>query len=169
MLPIVLEPRAMRIGVAGQGEGLRRRLALVSQAGVQPTVFERTIPTAPDLTGLSALFVAGLDRATSQAVVQAARQARVLVNVEDQPDLCDFHVPASVRRGSLLLTVSTGGQSPGLARLLREELETRFGPEWCERVEELARARSAWRQSGTDPATVSERTRTLVKAKGWLP
>ena len=118
---------------------------------------------------LSVLFVAGLDPETSRQLAETARAAGVLVNVEDQPDLCDFHVPASVRRGDLLLTVSTGGQSPGLARLLREELEERFGPEWSARVEELARSRSAWRQSGIDPGSVSARTRALVREKGWLP
>jgi precorrin-2 dehydrogenase/sirohydrochlorin ferrochelatase len=73
-----------------------------------------------------------------------------------------------VRRGDLLLTASTGGQSPGLARLLREELEHRFGPEWSGRVEEIARERSAWRADGADANSVAERTRTLVKARGWL-
>jgi precorrin-2 dehydrogenase/sirohydrochlorin ferrochelatase len=64
--------------------------------------------------------------------------------------------------------VSTGGQSPGLSRLLREELERRFGPEWSERMDEIARSRSDWRAAGIDPGSVSERTRALVKSRGWL-
>ncbi len=62
----------------------------------------------------------------SARLAQLARDAGVLVNVEDVPDLCDFHVPAAVRRGDLLLTVSTGGRAPGLSRILREWLETPF-------------------------------------------
>ena len=48
-----------------------------------------------------------------------ARAGGVLVNVEDVIGWCDFHNPSIVRRGDLLLTVSTGGQSPGLAARIR--------------------------------------------------
>jgi precorrin-2 dehydrogenase/sirohydrochlorin ferrochelatase len=170
MLPIVLDPTAIRIGVAGTGDGLKRRLELLSGAGIQqPAIFDRRIPNRDELTGLSVLFVAGLDAGSSRALASAARSEGVLVNVEDQTELCDFHVPASVRRGGLLLTVSTGGLSPGLSRLLREELEHHFGPEWSDRMDEIARSRSGWRSAGIDPGGVSERTRAFVKAKGWLP
>lgn len=168
MLPIVLDPTAIRIGVAGRGDGLKRRLRLLEEAGAEKVaVFDQSIP-AGQLAQLSVLFVAGLDSDQSRELAAAAQAARVLVNVEDQPDLCDFHVPASLRRGDLLFTVSTGGHSPGLSRLLREELERRFGPEWSERMDEIARSRSDWRAAGIDPGSVSERTRELVKSRGWL-
>ncbi len=168
MLPIVLDPTAIRIGVAGEGEGLKRRLELLSGAGVENfTVFDR-IPNQQELAGLSVLFVGGLDAARSRELATAARAAGVLVNVEDQKEFCDFHVPASVRRGDLLFTVSTGGHSPGLSRLLREELEHHFGPEWSDRMDEIARSRAEWRTAGIDPGGVAERTRALVKSKGWL-
>jgi precorrin-2 dehydrogenase / sirohydrochlorin ferrochelatase len=169
MLPVVLNPAVICVGVCGRGEGLKRRLEVVSNAEVkQLSVFEDRAPSRDDLTRLSVLFVAGLDAAQSREIAAAARSAGVLVNVEDVPDLCDFHVPASVRRGELLFTVSTGGQSPGLSRLLREELERHFGPEWSERMDEVARSRSDWRAAGIDPGGVSERTRALVRSKGWL-
>ena len=169
MLPIVLNPMTIRVGVAGRGEGLTRRLELVSQAGIDRiSVFGDRHPSQEELTKLSVLFVAGLDTSQSRELASLARSAGTLVNVEDQPDLCDFHVPASVRRGDLLFTVSTGGQSPGLSRLLRGELERQFGPEWSERMDEIARSRSAWRAAGIDPGGVSERTSALVKSKGWL-
>ena len=72
----------------------------------------------------------------------------VLVNVEDVLPLCDFHVPAIVRRGDLLLTASTGGQAPGLARPLRESLAEQFGPEWTGRLKDLGLARAKWRAAG---------------------
>ena len=169
MLPIVLSPTAVRIGVAGRGDGLKRRLVLLEEAGAEKVVvLDQSTPTGDQLSQLSVLFVAGLDSDQSREFAAAARSAHVLVNVEDQPDLCDFHVPASLRRGDLLFTVSTGGQSPGLSRLLREELERRFGPEWSERMDEIARSRSDWRAAGIDPGSVSERTRELIKSRGWL-
>lgn len=170
MLPIVLDSKVIKVGVAGGGEGLKRRLELLAGAGVQNvSVFDCTTPSKDELSQLAVLFVAGLDAGRSRDLAVAARASGVLVNVEDQTELCDFHVPASVRRGDLLFTVSTGGQAPGLSRLLREALERHFGPEWAERMDEIARSRSGWRTAGIDPGGVSERTRALVKAKGWLP
>jgi precorrin-2 dehydrogenase/sirohydrochlorin ferrochelatase len=169
MLPIAVDPAAVRVGVAGTGAGLKRRLDMLSRAGAQRlSVFDGVIPGQSDIASLTILFVAGLDPDQSRRLAAVARAAGILINVEDQPDLCDFHVPACVQRGDLLLTVSTGGRSPGLTRLLREELEQRFGPEWSSRLEEIARERSDWRAAGVEPESVAERTRAFVKAKGWL-
>ena len=93
------------------------------------------------LAGLRVLFVAGLERPVAAALAASARNAGVLVNVEDVPELCDFHVPANVRRGELVFTVSTCGRAPGLARRLREWLESAFGPEWSGRLDDVSAAR----------------------------
>ena len=130
MLPIVLAPETARIGLAAAGEGRARREALLVDAGLEPVLVE---PTG-DLPSLHALFIAGLDAETSADLAHRARSRGVLVNVEDIPGLCDFHVPAIVRRGDLILTASTGGRAPGLARRLREWLEEYFGAEWSRRL-----------------------------------
>ena len=101
-------------------------------------------------------------RKSSAGLAQAARAAGALVNVEDMPDLCDFHVPAQVRRGDLLLAISTSGRSPGLARIVREHLETLFGPEWDGILENVASARQQWRSEGLPPDEVSRRTRAML-------
>lgn len=117
---------------------------------------------------LSILFVAGLDAEGSAELARRARSGGVLVNVEDITELCDFHVPAVVRRGALLLTASTGGRAPGLARRLREWLQRQFGPEWDEHLEALGMARETWRADGLAPEEVSRRTRAMVEKRGWL-
>ena len=167
MLPVVFD-RDVRAGVVGAGEGLRRRLAMLADAGIAPPAVLKIAPDPRDLAGLHLLFVAGLDKQASAAVAQTARTAGVPVNVEDEPGLCDFHVPAQIRRGELLLTVSTGGKSPGLSKALREELEQRFGPEWSERLDQMARLRDAWRKQGVSAEAVSSRTRDHIAASGWL-
>jgi precorrin-2 dehydrogenase/sirohydrochlorin ferrochelatase len=84
------------------------------------------------------------------------------------PELCDFHVPAVVRQGDLLLTVSTGGLAPGLSRSIREWLQKKFGPEWRRRAVQVGRARENWRSKGLEASEVSSRTREMVEEKGWL-
>jgi len=154
----------LRIGLTGAGKGLTKRRATLAQSGVQSVAVE---PDEP-LTGLHLLFVAGLEKPVAAALAARARAQGVLVNVEDMPELCDFHVPAIVRRGDLALTVSTSGKAPGLARLMREWLERAFGAEWQERLDRLAEARTGWRNEGLAPSEVSSRTRDLVAQEGWL-
>jgi precorrin-2 dehydrogenase/sirohydrochlorin ferrochelatase len=167
LLPILLNPGTTRIGLTGQGDALGRRAAMLLEAGVRTEL----LPIDADealLAPLHALFVAGLDEIQSRNLFSKAKSLGILVNVEDAPELCDFHMPAIVRRGDLVLTASTGGKAPGLSRRLREWLAGRFGPEWTERLEEVTEARSAWRAEGLPPAEVSERTRGLVTQRGWL-
>lgn len=167
MLPIVLNSVTAKVGLAGRGPARDRRAALLAEAGVEA----RLLPDGVGddvLASLQLLFVAGLDEGESRDLATRARKAGVLVNVEDVLPLCDFHVPALVRRGELLLTASTGGQVPGLARKLREALSEQFGPEWNDRIKELGQARAKWRSEGLSPAQVSEKVRDLIAARGWL-
>ena len=167
MLPITLNPRMVRVGLAGAGEGLARRSTFLAEAGVEP-VSVATDSSDDALRRLSILFVAGLEPSLAADLAQRARSGGVLVNVEDAPELCDFHVPAVARRGALVLTVSTGGRAPGLARRLREWLQERFGPEWDEHLHALGTARAGWRADGLEPDEVSRRTRDMVEQEGWL-
>lgn len=164
MLPIVLNPEAISVGLIGSGEALARRQKMLADAGITPV----KISFGSALDGLRVLFVAGLGRAESEALAQRARSQGTLVNVEDVPHLCDFHVPAAIRRGDLILTVSTGGKSPGLARLIREWLEHKIAPEWSGRLREVAAVRSRWRAEGNPPSEVAQRTRDYVRERDWL-
>jgi precorrin-2 dehydrogenase / sirohydrochlorin ferrochelatase len=167
MLPIILDPPKLKTGLAGRGEALARRAALLAEAGVATRLLS---PDVSDelLAPLHLLFVAGLPEGEARLLASRARSLGVLVNVEDVLPLCDFHVPAIVRQGDLLLTASTGGKSPALARQVREHLTESFGPEWRARVDALGKARAKLRSQGLPPAVVSEKVRELVVEKGWL-
>ena len=94
-----------------------------------------------DLDGAAVCVAASAEEATRAAVYREAHARGVLVNVMDDVEHCDFAAPAVVRRGDLLIAVSTGGRSPALARRLREELEARFGDEWAAALDLLAEVR----------------------------
>jgi len=169
MLPIILDGSMVRAGIAGQGAALARRLAVMKAGGVdRPEIFTGRVPSREELAKLQLLFIAGLDAALSRTLAGQAREAGLMVNVEDVPELCDFHMPAQVRRGELLFAISTAGRSPALSRVLREHLETRFGPEWEGRLEEIADLRQQWRAAGAAPDEVSARTRAHLADQGWL-
>jgi precorrin-2 dehydrogenase/sirohydrochlorin ferrochelatase len=88
------------------------------------------------------------DRAVNQAVHDDADAAGVWVNSADDPTRCTFTLPARVRRGHLLVTVSTGGRSPALAAWLRERLDGELGAEYEVLLDVLAEARDAVRARG---------------------
>jgi precorrin-2 dehydrogenase / sirohydrochlorin ferrochelatase len=167
MLPVVLNPVNLKTGLAGRGPERERRSAQLAEAGVEARLLPETV-SDEHIASLQLLFVAGLPEGEARDLAVRGRALGVLVNVEDVLPLCDFHVPAIVRRGDLLLTVSTGGQVPGLARALRESLADQFGPEWTGRLKELGLARAKWRSEGLSPSEVSQYVRDLITRMGWL-
>jgi len=143
MIPIYLDPAVVRVAVVGVGELAQRRVAWLRQTGAEPEVWAQ----APAQLGrYHAIWVVGLTREAATAVAEAARDAGVLVNVEDVPSLCDFHTPAVVRRGKLTLAAGTGGASPAAARLARERLQAAFPERWERALDEIAHARAQLRQ-----------------------
>ena len=169
MIAVSLDLAALPVAVAGHGEVALRRLQALRAAGADNVVlFADRLPTRGELAALRALWIAGLPDAEAAELAARARAERVLVNVEDRPALCDFHNVAEVRRGELLLTVSTGGASPGLAARIRARLAEEFGPEWAERTAMIRRLRDSWRQEQRSSGEVAELTDAVLRANGWL-
>jgi precorrin-2 dehydrogenase/sirohydrochlorin ferrochelatase len=96
---------------------------------------------AGDLAGAS-LVVAAATPEINAVVAEEARRERIPVNVVDDPGRCDFIVPAVVRRGPVLIAISSQGASPALARRLRELVEAQIGPEYGELAALLGRLRA---------------------------
>jgi precorrin-2 dehydrogenase/sirohydrochlorin ferrochelatase len=95
-----------------------------------------------DLEGAFVCVASDPDPAVRAAIASEARARNVLLNMIDDVSNSDWAAPAIVRRGDLVLAISTGGRSPSLARRLREELEEIFGTEWAEALDILEAARS---------------------------
>ncbi|RKY23031.1 MAG: bifunctional precorrin-2 dehydrogenase/sirohydrochlorin ferrochelatase [Planctomycetota bacterium] len=79
-----------------------------------------------DLRGCAVVIAATSDPEVNKQVCLDARRRKVLVNVVDMPRMCDFIVPAVLRRGDMTISVSTGGASPMLARKIKEDLGKRY-------------------------------------------
>ena len=185
MYPVTLDVTRLAVAIAGNGASAARRLAGLDASGAtRVTVFAdapgaalveaagdrlvRRLPEAADLAPVRLLLIAGLGDDAASTLAATARAMGILVNVEDRKRWCEFHVPAVIRRGDLVLTVSTNGRSPGLARRIRRFIEEQFGPEWGDRTEEVAADRAASRAAGADMTTVSRRTDALIERRGWL-
>jgi precorrin-2 dehydrogenase/sirohydrochlorin ferrochelatase len=185
MLPVVLDLSRLGVALVGNGEAALRRLHRLDEAGAAhlrvyaddpiPALADaagarlrRRLPTAESFADVHVAFLSGLPEPVAEEIGAAARRARVIVNVEDVTAACDFHSPATLRRGDLLLAVSTGGKSPGLAASLRRQLGDLFGPEWAERVDRIAARRAAWREAGASAEEIAYWTDTWIGRQGWL-
>lgn len=94
------------------------------------------------------VLTAADDPEVNRAVFTDGDDAGVWVNSADDPDNCSFVVPARIRRGPLLVSISTEGHSPALANWLRRALEAQIGPEYETAIELLSEARRQMRAGG---------------------
>jgi precorrin-2 dehydrogenase / sirohydrochlorin ferrochelatase len=94
-----------------------------------------------DLDSVFLAVIATSQRDLNEVAYTEAQKRNVLCNVVDVPEQCDFYYPALVKRGDLQIAISTSGQSPALARRLREQLEQQFAPSYADWVAELGATR----------------------------
>ena len=95
-----------------------------------------------DLAGAFLVIAADSDRAVRAEVFAEAEAERVLCNAVDDVEHCHFAVPSIVRRGELLLAISTGGRAPALAKRIRRRLTEQFGWQWEALVDVLGEVRA---------------------------
>jgi uroporphyrin-III C-methyltransferase/precorrin-2 dehydrogenase/sirohydrochlorin ferrochelatase len=95
-------------------------------------------PEPGELDGAILVFLAVFDAPEAAMLAVEARARGALVNVVDQPALCDFHTPALVDRGEVVIGIATGGSAPILARDLRARIEAAL-PDGLEVLADLAR------------------------------
>lgn len=125
--------------IAGTGEAAEAKARLFASSPARLLRVEGDAALTPDAyAGARLAFIADPDTAFAQAAAAAARAAGALVNVVDRPELCDFTTPAVIDRGEVVAAVGTGGASPMLATLLRNDIEQQI-PEGAGRVAALFR------------------------------
>lgn len=121
------------------------------------TVVERPYQ-AGDLDGMWLAITATDDPRANQAVQADGEAVRVWVNAADDPAACSFILPAVVRQGPVMVTVSTSGYSPALAAWLKAHVAAELGPEVAELARMLADARAALHAQGRSTEGVDWRS-----------
>ena len=151
VFPAFFPLRGARVVIAGEGEMAEAKARLFDGSGAivarvaGPAAFERAA-----YAGAALAFVAGEDSAFRCAAAAAARAAHVPLNVVDDPALCDFHTPAVIDRGPVVVAVGTGGASPVLAAVVRDLLEAHTPPGVGALASLLARRRDEIRAAFPD-------------------
>ncbi len=156
--PVFLNLSGKRAVVVGGGKVAQRKVVALLASGAKVTVISPTLTRElqkalakgsilhvhrlyrrNDLKG-AFLVVAATDSPETNRRV--SKDAPALVNVVDVPAECNFIAPSVVRRGQLLIAISTGGASPAFSRALRKELETLYGAEFSGYLKFVRRIRA---------------------------
>ena len=95
-----------------------------------------------DLEGVALVVCADASEAVSREVYHDADARGCPVNVGGTPELCNYLIPTSLRRGPLQIAISTSGAAPSVAKRLRDELKASYGEEWGAYVTVLGSVRA---------------------------
>ncbi|MEO5599491.1 MAG: bifunctional precorrin-2 dehydrogenase/sirohydrochlorin ferrochelatase [Cyclobacteriaceae bacterium] len=102
--------------------GIKEEIKAIASAHRHIRIIERKFRVR-DLQNKDLILLATDDRDLHERIKMLARKRRLLVNVADTPDLCDFYLGSVVTKGNIKIGISTNGKSPTIAKRLREYLE----------------------------------------------
>lgn len=83
-----------------------------------------------DLEGATLVIGATNDRTINSRISTDAENLGVLVNIVDDPALCNFILPSVLIRGDVVIGISTGGSSPLLSKKIKKQIESVIGDEY---------------------------------------
>ena len=119
------------------------------------------------LTGAVLAIAATNNRQLNKRIYKDCQELEILCNVVDEPELCDFFVPAVVKRGDLQIAVGTEGHCPAYAGHIRKKLEQTFTDKHGEFVAELEMFRKRIIKDVPDPADRKTLLGQLVDDKSF--
>lgn len=118
--------------------------------------------TKKDLEGALLVIAATNDTETNLAVKKDASPHQ-LVNLADNPEQSDFQVPSVMKRGKLMIAVSTSGASPVLAKKICGQLEQTFDEKYESYLEFLAASRKEIKAAVKDETVKRKLLREIAK------
>ena len=182
MLPITLRPDGRRALVVGGGPVAARKAETLAAAGYRVFVVAKAIAderlrslasphevavrayAATDVAGAALAIAATGDATVDARIVGDARAAGVLACDASDPQRGDFHMPATVRRGELTISVDSGGAAPAFSKRVAAELAEALRPEYAAAVRALALMREIVKDT-----LPPERRASVLRALAALP
>lgn len=147
--PILVDVKGKRCLVVGGGQVAERRIASLLEAKAQIVVIspafsaqidawlrdglikgERRSYASGDNAGAFLVLAATDSPEVNDLVCRDASRCGQLINMCERPELGSFIVPSTIRRGRLLISVSTSGASPTVAASIRRQIEADYGDEY---------------------------------------
>jgi uroporphyrin-III C-methyltransferase/precorrin-2 dehydrogenase/sirohydrochlorin ferrochelatase len=154
--PVFLDLDGQLCIVLGDGKFAVEKAAALREAGANVRMISSRDYRPGALAGARLVVDASENEEINRLTWQEAEAAGILINVVDRPAQCRFIAPAIVRRDPLLIALSTSGESPFLASMLRARLERWLGHEWGPFVALVGDARRRLRKQGLP---IAEQTR----------
>lgn len=183
--PLFIDLSSRRALVVGAGNVGRRKAGSLIAAGIDElTIVDPALAETPDLfpagsarlcclgrafrpedlQGKDLVFAAAGGKEANAEVIRLCREHGILCNSADSPDAGDFFVPAHFSHDGITVALSTGGRSPALARLLREELEAFIGNRYTPLLTIMGRLRPLILELELPAGRNSELFRLLVRS-----
>jgi siroheme synthase-like protein len=122
--------------------------------------------TDEDLNDAEVVIAATNDSDLNKYIRQAAHDRKLLINVADKPELCDFYLASIVQKGDLKLAISTNGKSPTIAKRLKEVLNESIPDELDTTLQQMSELRNTLTGDFADKVkTLNRVTSVLVEPK----
>lgn len=160
LLPIMLQLNNRKVVVIGGGKIATRRIMTLLQLQLTVYVVSPQVTaeikrlheqhklrwlkkdfTEDDLTDATVIIAATNCTQVNMQIFHSVKNNQ-LVNLVDRPDLSDFHFPAICSRGQLLISISTSGASPGLAKKIKHDIDIMFPNDYEKYIEFLSSCRN---------------------------
>jgi len=130
------------------------------------TVKQKTF-AATDLDNANIVVAATNDAELNTYIRESAHERRLLVNVADKPELCDFYLGSIVQKGDLKIAISTNGKSPTVAKRLKQVLNEALPAEIDTTLQQMSQLRNSLNGDFAEKVkTLNEITAVLVGEKG---
>jgi uncharacterized protein len=164
LFPVFLKLEELRVLLVGAGNvGLEKLTAILTNAPATPVLIvaatvsndvikmaakhsnvfiEKRIFQPEDLQEKELVIIAINDKEESLRIRQLAKEKKLLVNVADTPEQCDFYLSSIVQKGNLKIAISTNGKSPTVAKRIKEVLHDALPAELDEAIENIHKVRN---------------------------
>ena len=156
MYPAVLKLEGKLVTIVGGGKVALRKARTLCESGARVRVISKEVLESfteirltceirdyseVDLKESFLVIAATNDQVVNARIGNYCNEHQILCNVVDNPQLSSFTTPVSMQRGNLQISISTGGNSPSLAKRIKEDLEERYNEDYIAYLEVLGKVR----------------------------